>query len=84
MPDHGPEPHHARSCHVVVVGRSPEKMQQALQVLKSRSSARSVGRLRVGPRVHPACFLGFELSDGLNHGGRTGCGNRAYGSAPVG
>jgi excisionase family DNA binding protein len=32
----------------------------------------------------PPCFLGFELSDGTNQGGRAGCGNRAYGSAPVG
>jgi hypothetical protein len=39
MPDHGPEPHNARSGHVVVVGRSPEKMQQALQVLESAGFA---------------------------------------------
>jgi hypothetical protein len=39
MADRGPEPEHARSGHVVVVGRSPEKMQQALQVLESAGFA---------------------------------------------
>ena len=37
MADHGPE--HARSGYVVVVGRSPEKMQQALRVLESAGFA---------------------------------------------
>lgn len=39
MADHGPEPHHSRSGHVVVVGRSPEKMQRALKVLESAGFA---------------------------------------------
>lgn len=39
MADHGSEPQHGRSGHVVVVGRSREKMQQALQVLESAGFA---------------------------------------------
>jgi chromate reductase len=39
MADHAPDPWHSRSDHVVVVGRSPEKMQQALQVLESAGFA---------------------------------------------
>jgi hypothetical protein len=35
MADDGPEPHHSTRGHVVVVGRSPEKMRQALEVLES-------------------------------------------------
>jgi hypothetical protein len=34
MADDGPEPHHSSRGHVVVVGRSPEKMRQALRVLE--------------------------------------------------
>ena len=37
----------------------------------------------VGPRVHPARFLGSELSNDSNRGGKAGCGTRAYGSARV-
>jgi hypothetical protein len=40
--------------------------------------------LWVGPRVHPACFLGSELSDGFDQGGKAGCGTAGYGSARVG
>lgn len=39
MADAGAEPDHARRRDVVVVGRSPEKMQQALQVLESAGFA---------------------------------------------
>ncbi len=39
MPDDRPEPHHSSRGHVVVVGRSPEKMRQALEVLESAGFA---------------------------------------------
>jgi hypothetical protein len=39
MADAGAEPHHSSKAHVVVVGRSPEKMQRALQVLESAGFA---------------------------------------------
>ncbi len=39
MADAVPAPHHSSRGHVVVVGRSPEKMRQALQVLESAGFA---------------------------------------------
>jgi hypothetical protein len=39
MADDGGEPYHSSRGHVIVVGRSPEKMQQALQVLESAGYA---------------------------------------------
>jgi class 3 adenylate cyclase len=39
MADDDAEPHHSSRGHVIVVGRSPEKMQQALQVLESAGFA---------------------------------------------
>jgi hypothetical protein len=39
MADHRPEPQHSHRGHVVVVGRSPEKMSQALQVLDAAGFA---------------------------------------------
>jgi hypothetical protein len=39
MADVVPDPHHSGRGHVVVVGRSPEKMRQALQVLRSAGYA---------------------------------------------
>jgi hypothetical protein len=39
MADHGSEARHSRGGRVVVVGRSPEKMRQALQVLESAGFA---------------------------------------------
>ena len=50
----------------------------------TRSSAGSVGAVRVGPRVHPARFLGSELLNDFDPGGKAGCGTRAYGNARVG
>ena len=37
----------------------------------------------VDPRVHPALFLGSELSKGFGPGGKAGCGTRGYGNARV-
>jgi hypothetical protein len=39
MADDGAEPYQSSRGHVIVVGRSPEKMQQALQVLDSAGFA---------------------------------------------
>jgi hypothetical protein len=39
--------------------------------------------MKDGPRVHPAWFLGSELFDGFDLGGKAGCGTRAYGNARV-
>jgi hypothetical protein len=39
MADDGAEPHQSGRGRVIVVGRSPEKMQQALQVLESAGYA---------------------------------------------
>ena len=39
MADAVPAPHHSSRGQVVVVGRSPEKMRQALQVLESADFA---------------------------------------------
>ena len=49
-----------RSCHV--------SGEHAI----SRSSAASVGLVGVGPRSHPARFLGSELSDDFDPGGKRG------------
>src|SRR4029450_2470965 len=39
MSDDRPEPHHSSRGHVVVVGRSPEKMRRAVEVLESAGFA---------------------------------------------
>jgi transposase len=37
-----------------------------------------VGAVRIGARVHPARFLGSELLEDFDPGGKAGCGTRAY------